>query len=73
MESENIESKHFAYVIDGEVAWIQSLHPAFMPKYDQIVAVFSSNPQLIEVDGFVEIGYTYDGVSGEFLAPQIEE
>lgn len=64
-------ARHFAYIVDGEVAHIQSLHPAIVPLYEQMVAVMSSNPKVIEIDSSVNFGDLYDEQTGTFSpAPQ---
>lgn len=70
MESENTLPRHFAFIVDGEVAYIQSLYPTFNPNYEHAAAVFSSSPLVVEIDPSVDLGYIYDSVSGEFSAPQ---
>jgi len=64
----NLDStpRHFAYVVDGEVAHIQSLHPEIHPLYEQLVAVMSSNPKVIEINPSVGFGDLYDEATGTF-------
>ena len=66
---ENVETKHFAYVIDGEVAHRQSLFSTLIPNYDKAVAVLSSNPIIVEVDPTVSDGWLYDKATGSFTEP----
>jgi hypothetical protein len=56
------ESKHFALVVDGEVAWFHSVDT----RLERAVAAYQSQPTIIELDPTTEVGvvgydWTYDG------------
>jgi hypothetical protein len=61
--------KHFAYIIDGEVAHVQSLFSTLITNYDKVVAVLSSNPTIVEVGANVSDGWLYDEATGSFTEP----
>ena len=54
----------FAFVCDGEVAdiWV------FPPDAERKLAVLSSNPTVVEVDGTVRVGDVYS--NGQFVRPE---
>jgi hypothetical protein len=49
----------FAYVIDGEVAWIHVIPQSI----EHFHAVLMSNPIIVEATPEVQLGWTYDGVT----------
>ena len=55
--------KWYAFVIDGEVVWLQTVSVAL----EYLVAVMSSNPQVVEIPepqmGEVMNGWSYDGAT----------
>ena len=57
----NTPVKWYAFVIDGQVVWLQTVSVAL----EYLVAVMSSNPEVIEVPepqmGEVMNGWLYDG------------
>lgn len=67
-ESERPPSVHFAFVIDGEVVWFQSIDP----RLERAVAVFRSEPVIIEITEeqkkTIGLGWTYDGL--KFSEPE---
>lgn len=65
-----MEPKHFAYIVDGEVAHIQSLHPDIHESYERLYAVFSSSPTIIEINQSIGLGYVYNSESGSFSEPE---
>lgn len=58
----------FAFVIDGEVAWI-NVTPN---SYEHYLAVLSSSPQIVpvpsELSSSIGLGWTYDGTN--FTSPE---
>jgi hypothetical protein len=62
MSGDQVEFRKFAFVVDGEVAWVHSM-PA---DIERGVACFLSNPTIVEVTGEVKdavfsYGWKYDG------------
>ena len=59
----NTPVKWYAFVIDGEVVWMQTV--SVLLEY--LVAVMSSNPQVVEIPepimGQVLNGWTYNGIT----------
>ena len=57
------DSKFFALIVDGEVA----LNLKLPSMFEKIVAIFQSNPTIVEVDEEIQEGSTWDGQ--EFTPP----
>jgi hypothetical protein len=58
-------SKNFALIIDGEVAGNFPI-PVFVGT-EKIIAIFQSNPTIVETEDKIAEGSTWDGLS--FTAP----
>ena len=58
-------SKNFALIIDGEVAGNYTV-PSF-PGTEKLIAIFQSNPTIVETEEKIAEGSTWDGQ--DFTAP----
>ena len=59
MQNNQIEEKHFAVILDGEVVtWFSFLNNELA---EQQIAIYSSNPTIVPVDTPPALGSKWDG------------
>ena len=56
-----LSSKFFALIVDGEVAGNYTI-PVF-PGSEKMIAIFQSNPTIVETEQHIQEGSTWDGQS----------
>ncbi len=60
--------KHFAFVSDGDVFYVSTFNDV-NPAYEKWIAVFSSDPKIINVSKYPEVNKTYFYKDDTFYAP----
>lgn len=60
-------TKNFALIVDGEVAGNYTL-PVF-PATEKLIAIFQSNPTIVETEEKITEGSTWDG---QIFTPPVE-
>ena len=61
--------KHFAFIADSEVFHIATFENS-NPNFFKWVAVFSSNPEIVNLQNYPDLNKTYFYKDGSFYAPE---
>ena len=64
--------KHFAFIADSEVFHISTFEDS-NPSFLKWVAVFSSNPEIVDLQNYPDVNKTYLYKDGSFYAPDDTE
>jgi hypothetical protein len=60
--------KHFAFIVDSEVFHISTFNSE-TPLFDKWVAVFTSDPEIININNYPDVNKTFFYKDGNFYAP----